>query len=184
MPQGLWVRIPQGVPHIYKKILALTSAWCYNKTMANYVWSDRFFSTLSWLVVLGLFVAATGIWLAPPSGAGPIAGWLGIKGAQYFYMFLYGSEAAALMIAKFFRNKRARKNVLMVVYLTGFFTSLMSILIGGFSPKIIDNLLVAIGAAACWLYWKFKTEYVDPKVIQNETLELRSDLPPAIQRRY
>lgn len=146
--------------------------------MANYVWSDRLFSALSWLVVIGLFVAATGIWLAPPSGAGPIAGWLGVKGAQYFYMFLYGAEAVALMIAKFFKNKRVRKHILMFIYLTGFFTTLMSILVGGFSPKIIDNFVVAVLAAACWLYWKFKTEYINQDVILESTLELRQDLPP------
>lgn len=148
--------------------------------MANYVWSDRFFSTLSWLVVLGLFVAATGIWFAPPSGMGPVAGLLGIKGTQFFYMFLYGAEAAVLMIAKLFKYRRMRKHILMVIYLTGFFTTFMSILLTGFSPKIIDNFLIATGAAACWLYWKFKTEYIDPHLIQDDTFELRSDLPPAM----
>lgn len=147
--------------------------------MANYRLWDRVFSTISWFIVVGLVFAAASLWLSPPTGLGPIGSWLGVSGAQYFYTVLYGVEALALAVAKLFEKKNARKHVLMVVYLTGFFTSILNLTITGFSPKLIDNLAVSAGAAVCWLYWKFKTEYISANALQEDTLELRDDLPPA-----
>ena len=147
--------------------------------MANYRLSDRFFSIISWFVVAGLVVAAASLWFSPPSGLGPVGSWLGVSGAQYFYTVLYGGEALALAAAKLLRKKNARKHVLMVVYLTGFFTSILNLTITGFSTKLIDNLVISAGAAVCWLYWKFRTEYIPVNALQEDTLELRDDLPPA-----
>ena len=139
---------------------------------------DGVFSTASWIIVIALFYGAAAVWLVPPSGSGPFAQLLGVTGAQVFYSLLYGTEAFALGYSKFFKKKNLRKNALLAIYLTGFFTSILIIIISGFVPGVIDNLILATLASGCWLYWKFKTEYLTPNQFYNSTCELRDDLPP------
>jgi hypothetical protein len=142
---------------------------------------DIVFSTLSWLIVVGLFFAAANIYITPPTGAGPLSQAIGIPKTQIVYFVVYAGEGIALTIAKLFKTKKIRKTVLMVIYLTGFFTSLLTLLIVGFVPQVIDNIVVAVAAAICWLYWKFKTEYIDPQLFIAEIEELRDDYPPNSQ---
>lgn len=125
-------------------------------------------SIVSWLVALGLVFAASSIWFAPPTGLGPIGGLLGVLGAQIFYTVLYLGEAIILAIAKWFKMNRLRKHTLLVIYLTGFFTTLVTMLVVGWTPKFVDNLLLAGAAAWCWLYWKMRTEYVDIEALNEE----------------
>lgn len=138
---------------------------------------DKVFSTLSWLIVFALVWSIISLWLSEPSGAGPVAGAAGILGAQIFYTALYSLQALFLAWSKIFKRKKMRRNTLMVIYLTGFFTSILTLTIAGWTPKIIDNLLIASSAAFCWLYWKFKTEYIDPKEFEDVVWKLRDDTP-------
>lgn len=140
---------------------------------------DRVFATASWIIVLALLYGAVVIWFgATPSGQGPVAKLIGITGSQVFYSSLYGLEALVLGYSKAFKKKRLRKGALMAIYITGFFTSILSIAIAGFTPNVIDNLLLALLAAGCWLYWKFKTEYINPQHFAVLTQDLRDDFPP------
>lgn len=129
---------------------------------------DRLFSTVSWFVAIALIFAAVNVWFAEPSGAGPISSSLGILGAQVFYSALYGLEALFLGFAKWTKRDKMRKHVLLVIYLTGFFTTLLTFLLVGITPKILDNLAISVAAAWCWLHWKFRTEYVDIEVLDEE----------------
>lgn len=129
---------------------------------------DRLFATVSWFVAVALIFAAANVWFAPPAGAGHIAGALGILGSQIFYSALYGLEALVLGFAKWKRRDKMRKHTLLVIYLTGFFTTLLTILLVGFTPKVIDNFAIAVAAAWCWLHLTFRTEYVDIEVLDDE----------------
>lgn len=125
-------------------------------------WS-RFFSTASWFIVAALFFSATAIWIDTPAPNGPVTQLIGLLGAQIFYCALYGIQALVLMWAKIKPKQRAklRRNTLLVIFLTGVFTTILTYLLnGGFVVAGIDNLLISVAAGFCWLYWKFKTEYL------------------------
>lgn len=125
---------------------------------------DKVFSFTSWLLVFFLAYGATVLWIFPPSGDGPIAGLVGILNAQIFYSTLYLTEAALLGYAKWKKKNRMRKNVLLLIYLTGFFTTLLGAILGGvpamISPKLIGNFVLSMAAAFCWLHWTFRHEYM------------------------
>jgi len=131
---------------------------------------DRVFSTTSWGLVFLLVFMAVSMWWAPPGDGGPIVTLLGLVGAQVFYFCLYLIEASLLAFAKLFKRDKMRKTVLMVIYLTGFFTSIMTFMLAGWAPRLLDNLVVSFVAAFCWLYWTFKTEYVDIGEVHDEIL--------------
>lgn len=124
---------------------------------------DRIFAFTSWLIVFALLYSATAVWIVPPSGAGPVAQLLGVLGSQIFYCLLYVGESLTLAYSKLKKRARLRKNTLLVIYLTGFFTSLLTIGITGWTPALLDNLVISVAAAGCWLYWTFKTEYLTPE---------------------
>lgn len=128
---------------------------------------DKFFATISWIIVFALLYSIVALYITPPSGAGPIARALGTAGAQIFYTVLYAGEAGFLAFAKMTHRNELRKKVLLVTYLTGFFTSILTISILGVHPGLIDNLVISAAAAACWLYWKFRTDYVTYEEIET-----------------
>jgi len=139
---------------------------------------DRVFSTTSWFLVLLLLFQAVTLWtLFPPSGAGPIAVAGGIFVAKVFYTVLYAGQALLLAYSKFMRRKSMRKNVLMFIYLTGFFTSILTLLLAGWDIRLLDNFVAAVIAAGCWLYWKFKTEYIDASMFERDIEELKRSHP-------
>lgn len=145
------------------------------------VW-DKVFSTASWLIVVFLFISAyTVMFVAPPAGSGPVAGLIGVVGAKFFYFFLYIIEAAVLAYSKLFKKKNLRKGALVAIYCTGAFTSLLTLAGVGWSTKVIDNIAVTVISAGCWLYWKFKTEYIDPSLFERDVDGLRPDGPPSLK---
>jgi len=121
---------------------------------------DRLFRTTSWFIVFALLYSAVSVIIAKPSGAGPVASSIGIIGAQIFYFLLYTGESVSLAYSKMRKRSRWRKNTLLVIYLTGFFTSVLTIMLKGWIPELLDNLAISVAAAGCWLYWTFKTEYL------------------------
>lgn len=128
---------------------------------------DKVFVTASWIIVVALLFSAGSLWITPPTGAGPAAKLIGITGSQWFYALLYLSEALALAYSKLFKRHRMRKVVLLVIYLTGVFTFLLTLIINGVAVKLIDNLIVSFGAGFCWLYWKFRSEYISYEEIDD-----------------
>ena len=145
--------------------------------MKNNPQLDRVFSFVSWIIAIALIYSAVNVWMVEPSGAGPIANAAGVLGAQIFYSLLYLGEAGFLAVSKWLKRKKMRKNTLLVIYLTGFFTSILTLFIAGWTPKLIDNVLISESAAFCWLYWKFKTEYIDVKEFDEDVWHLRKDTP-------
>lgn len=128
--------------------------------MVKITYWDKIVATASWLIVLFLMWSAVGLWISPPTGAGPVAQALGVFGAQLFYTVLYGAEAALLTWAKLTGRMALRKATLLAVFFTGAFTFGLTISIVGFSVQMLDNMALFALAGICWLYWKFKTEYM------------------------
>jgi hypothetical protein len=133
---------------------------------------DKVFSTCSWLLVFILLYAAVFVVLTPIGVNGPVAQLIGVAGAEIFYTVLYTAEAIILAFSKWRKKKKLRKHVLMVIYLVGLFTGFLSVSLIGFNFLAQwDNILTALIAAGCWLYWTFKTEYIHPEqfthVIEN-----------------
>lgn len=149
--------------------------------VGNSKW-DRVFATASWIIVIFLFISAyTVMFVSPPAGSGPVASLIGIAGAKIFYFVLYLVEAIVLAYSKFFKKKNLRKHTLVAIYCTGAFTSLLTLVGVGWSTKVIDNIVVTVVSAGCWLYWKFKTEYIDPATFEQDVDGLRSDGPPSLK---
>lgn len=121
---------------------------------------DRVFKTASWIIVAALLISSyTVMFVALPGNTGPVGSLIGATGAKFFYFFLYLGEALVLAYSKVYKRNKLRKHALVAVYSTGAFTSILT-LVNGWSPKVIDNLVFTFVSAGCWLYWKFKTEYV------------------------
>lgn len=122
---------------------------------------DVVFATASWIIVIFLFIGAyTVLFVSLPGSSGPVAQLVGTTGAKYFYGVLYSGLALLLAYAKVFKKRVMRKHVLVAVYITGAFTSILTIATIGWDVKVIDNLVFTFVSAGCWLYWKFKTEYL------------------------
>jgi len=129
---------------------------------------DKFFAFLSWLIVFGLLFAAFQVATLPSTGLGPVAQTLGVATMKALYAGIYSFQAILLAYAKLFKKKKMRKGVLMSIYLFMGFTTILSIGISGWTWKFLDNALISITAAACWLHWKFRTEYIDPAEFDKE----------------
>jgi hypothetical protein len=142
--------------------------------MANYTKWDIFFATLSWIIALSLLFSMIMLWVTPPSGLGPVAKLIGILGAQIFYSGLYGTEALVLAYSKLFRKKELRKKALMAIYLTALFTGILTFILGAPFSGFIDNAILILITGACWLWWKFKTEYIHPALYRSDVVEHRT----------
>lgn len=125
----------------------------------KYKW-DKVVAFTSWLIVFALIWSAISLFITPPSGAGPIASAFGVTFAQWFYTVMYAGEAGFLAFAKLTGRNGMRKVVLLITYLTGFFTLILTFSIYGATFAMLDNLTISVAAAICWLWWKFKTEYI------------------------
>lgn len=139
---------------------------------------DKVFSTSSWILVGVLVYASLYVVIVPIGVNGPVAQLVGPTAAEWFYFVLYLGHALALAYSKWKKKKKMRKHVLLSIYLVGLFTGILSISIAGFNLLAQwDNLATAVIAAGCWLYWTFKTEYLDPSYFYEETYYLRDDMP-------
>ena len=121
---------------------------------------DKVVPVLSWFVVVFLIWNTVGLWLMPPTGLGPVAQLAGVLGSQIFYSVLYLTEAGLLTWAKLSGRMRLRKAMLLAVFFTGVFTYFLTIAVFGFSVQMLDNMGMFLLAGICYLYWKFRTEYL------------------------
>jgi hypothetical protein len=67
--------------------------------------------------------------------------------------------------------------MLLTVYLTTIYTTILSFTIDGNYVNIIDDIVVGVLAAWFWLRWKIKTEYISPAEFQKTTEKYRNDFP-------
>jgi hypothetical protein len=80
----------------------------------------------------------------------------------WIYATWFVIMALALLASKILALQRLHKFTLMCMYLTTIYTVSLSLAIFGFDGSaVIDDAIIGATAAACWLRWKFKTEYVD-----------------------
>lgn len=136
---------------------------------------DRIFATCSWIIVVALLFGVVTLFFVDPSGNGPVAQLVGITAAKWFYILVYGTEASVLGYAKVKKKKNLRKHALVAIYLTAIFTGILTLMLGGISPNIIDNAVLFVLSGGCWLWWKFKTEYINPDEFNESLLTLRED---------
>jgi hypothetical protein len=94
---------------------------------------------------------------------------------QGFLGFLFSAEiisviyaiwfvlmALALLYSKIAKKDKLHKHALAAMYLTTVYTISLSLALFGFGgAAIIDDSVIGLTAAICWLRWKLKTEYVD-----------------------
>lgn len=133
---------------------------------------DALFAFISWLIVFGLFFAAVQVVMTAGSGVGPVGQALGATGVKVFYGTIYTVQGILLGYAKVFKKNNLRKIVLMSVYLFMGFTTILTVGLSGWTIKFLDNAIISVAAAACWLNWKFRTEYFDPALLDLEFIEL------------
>jgi uncharacterized membrane protein YfcA len=138
---------------------------------------DNVFSVSSWVLVVILIITAFSVFVSPALVNGPVAKLIGIYYAEWFYCFMYLSFAVLLTWAKVKKKKKMRKYVLAAIYLAGLFTGFLTLSLGG-GWAAVDNLATATLAAGCWLYWTFKTEYIDHSYFQGLSKEFRDEIPP------
>jgi len=92
------------------------------------------------------------------------------------YAVWFALMALTLLYAKWRRKKKIHKFALMSMYLTTLYTLGLTVFALGF-VNIVDDIVIGLIAAFCWMRWKFKTEYINPAEFHEETWPLRDDTP-------
>jgi hypothetical protein len=99
--------------------------------------------------------------------------------ALYIYMVWFFFIGVTLAYAKIKKKKKLHKHMLMAIYLTTIYTSILSMYVFGFGwTEIIDDVILGALAAVCWMRWKFKTEYINPHQLHSEVKDFGGDPPP------
>lgn len=88
----------------------------------------------------------------------------------YGIMFLL--TGLALLYAKWFKKKGLHKFVLLFMYLTCIYVLVLAIMINGLGWNLLITVAVGVTAAALWIRWKFKTEYISSAQFEKEIEEL------------
>lgn len=101
------------------------------------------------------------------------------EAAIFVYGAMFLTTGVALLYAKWFKKKRLHKFILMFMYLTCIYVLVLAILINGLGWNLLLTVGVGVTAAALWIRWKFKTEYISPDEFDKTLEELRDDLPPS-----
>jgi hypothetical protein len=98
-------------------------------------------------------------------------------------IFVYGAmfllTGLLLIFAKLAKKKTLHKTILMVMYLTCIYVFALSVAINGIVIGQLLTVVIGVVAAALWIRWKFKTEYISPTEFDKTLEELRDDLPPS-----
>lgn len=136
---------------------------------------DKIFALLSWGIVFMMLYAAVQVSLTSSAGTGPVASAIGITAMKVFYASVYSGQALLLAYSKAFKKKQLRKGILMSIYLFMGFTTLL-VIAGPTSMSLLflDNAVITVVAALCWLHWKFRTEYLNPDEF-NEFIALENE---------
>lgn len=65
-----------------------------------------------------------------------------------------------LIMANIFGWVRCRKLILLVMYLTAIYLSILNMVLFGFTMLVLDDFIVGIWAATLWMKLKLKSDYV------------------------
>lgn len=104
-----------------------------------------------------------------------VLGWLfSNHQITWVYAVWFIVMALALLASKIFKKRKLHKYALAAMYLTTVYTISLSLALFGLEgAAIIDDGIIGAVAAACWLRWKFKTEYINPKQFSKDLHDLR-----------
>jgi hypothetical protein len=93
----------------------------------------------------------------------PITRLVGYQAALIIYATVYSVEGALFAYSKFARKKKLHKWALFAITMTHLFTAILTFSLQGWTERIWDNLFLALLSGAAWVWWKLKTEYIDPR---------------------
>lgn len=118
-----------------------------------------------YLLILVYLLAAVGeVTSAEPVTQG-VLGWLfSDPMIAWIYASWFVIMSLTLLASKIFKWTKVHKFTLAAMYLTTVYTISLSVALFGLEgAAIVDDGIIGATAAACWLRWKFKTEYVHPE---------------------
>lgn len=108
----------------------------------------------------------------------PMTGPLGIlystrAGLVVFGIIVVGS-GLTLLLGKLLRKKKLTGRGLMAVYLCFLFATLFQGIAFDWMPDAwVSNAIATIITAALWVWWKFKTEYIDIEKFKKEVADMQ-----------
>lgn len=115
-------------------------------------------------VALALLMLLGGISTAL-SPVSPAGGALGALFSNRIMLVLFGLtfflSGLAVLYGTFRKRKKLVGTGLATIYLLSLFTFFLELFVFGASSTWIDNLIIAIISGLSWLWWKFKTEYLN-----------------------
>ena len=140
---------------------------------------DKVFSTIEVLLALQWIYGGFKVFFGSTVivATNPFVGMLVGQWAIYFYGIFFFATGLTLLLAKFYKKKRVHKFTLAVMYLTCVYVLILAVVVLGLYWGLLTTVIAGILSALCWLHWKFKTEYINPHAIYEQTLEFRDDLP-------
>ncbi len=65
-----------------------------------------------------------------------------------------------LLVANVLSWTKARKIILLIMYLTAIYLSILNLVLFGFTMAVVDDLVVGIWAATVWMKLKLESDYV------------------------
>lgn len=78
--------------------------------------------------------------------------------AIHAYGFLFLLMGVLLLIAKWFKRRILRRNVLMAMYLTCIYVLVLAITVNGWYPRLLLTIAAGVTSAGLWMRCKLKTE--------------------------
>lgn len=128
---------------------------------------ETVYNIVEWLIVLVTIVGGISLLFADPITSGSfIADILGTKSAGLAYFASLFVPGVCLGVAKVRKLRALHKYSLMSVYLVSIWLVVIETILLGPTFFVIDEIVLGVAAAACWLRWKFKTEYLPPKHVR------------------
>src|SRR5690349_16579468 len=127
--------------------------------------------TGEWFLVVVFLASSLDTAASPVLEGGPIAQIFGGEVALWIYTIAFAAVALCLAASKIWRKKRLHKHSLLAMYLLTLWTTILTMSLVGYNSEFwlsaIDDIIIGAIAAACWLAWKFKTEYVSRRQFRH-----------------
>jgi hypothetical protein len=120
------------------------------------------------LIFIWIVAAIGEVSAAEPATSGVLGYLFSDPHIAWIYAVWFVLMALALLASKIWHWQRIHKYALMAMYLTTIYTVSLALALFGTGGAVIDDAIIGAVAAACWLRWKFKTEYVDWEEFASE----------------
>jgi hypothetical protein len=149
----------------------------YNVNMDKFTGTialNRFMTGVKVLLSLAMMLGGFTTALSPVE---PLNGALGFIFSSRITLVVFGVMFFVSGVAVLYGSIRKRKALvgrgLMFIYLITLFTFLLELVAFPGISNWIDNFVISLVAAACWLWWKFRTEYLSMGEIRRMRQELQ-----------